>query len=358
MKKYLIIGLIIIVGVALLVVPLINDNGGNDGQEDEAVAAFAFEDNLAVRWNQTIPVEIMVKDGVTKLELFYNDSLFNVWNNPKGTVSYNFNAAFFGLGTRSLVLMATLEDGTQFTDNRLVRVLSDVKPEIWIAQVAGTKPHLSTSFTQGLEFNNGTLYEGTGQFGQSVVAIVDLETGQHKKKIGLDGNYFGEGITILDDKVYQITWQQQRCFVYDKTTLELIKDMNYTGEGWGICNNGEELIMSDGTERVTFRDPETFQIQRTIEVYDDRGPITKLNELEYIDGLIYANVWMTNSVVVIQPENGKVIAVIDGSELIKEGRNGGDVMNGIALDQKTNKLYMTGKNWNKLIEVSLKKPNV
>lgn len=356
MKKYLIIGLIVIVGVVLLIMPLINSEGGNDGQEDEAIAAFAFEDNLAVRWNQTIPVEIKVKEGVTKLELFYNDSLFTVWNNPKGTVSFNFNAAFFGLGTRSLVLMATLEDGTQFTDNRMVRVLSDVKPEIWIAQVAGTKPHLSTSFTQGLEFDNGTLYEGTGQFGQSVVAIVDLETGQHKKKIGLDGNYFGEGITILNDKVYQITWQQQRCFVYDKTTLELIKDLNYTGEGWGICNNGEELIMSDGTERIAFRDPETFQIQRTIEVYDDRGPITKLNELEYIDGLIYANVWMTNSVVVIQPENGKVIAVIDGSELIKMGRNGGDVMNGIALDQRTNKLYMTGKNWSKLIEVNLKKP--
>jgi glutamine cyclotransferase len=356
MKKYVIIALIALVGLAIFIGPLLSDNGSKETDGDEAVAEFAFEENLAARWNQVTPIEINVKEGIKKLELFYNDSLFQVWDNPKNKVKYNFNAGFFGLGTRTLVLMATMEDGTQYTDNRMVRVLSDVKPEIWIAKAVGTKPHLSNSFTQGLEFNDGILYEGTGQFGQSLVATVDLETGQHKKKMGLDGNYFGEGITIFGDQLYQITWQQQKCFVYNKTTLELIKDMSYVGEGWGLCNNGEELIMSDGTERLSFRDAETFQITRTIEVYDDRGPITKLNELEYIDGLIYANVWMTNSVVVIQPENGKVVAVIDGTELIRLGRNGGDVMNGIALNDKTGKLYMTGKNWSKLIEVELKKP--
>ena len=209
-----------------------------------------------------------------------------------------------------------------------------------------------------MEFNEGVLYEGTGQLGQSMVAQVNLNSGEIIKKMGLDGTYFGEGITILKDKLYQLTWQNQKCFVYNKSTLAIEKDLTYTGEGWGLCNDGSSLIMSDGTERIVFRNPETFQIERTIEVYDDRGPISKLNELEYIDGLIYANIWMTNSAVVIQPENGKVIAVIDGSILIKEGQNGGDVMNGIAFNAKTSKTYMTGKNWSKLFEVRFKKPVV
>jgi glutamine cyclotransferase len=243
-------------------------------------------------------------------------------------------------------------------DNRMVRVLSDIKPEIWIADINATLPHDPTSFTQGLEFNSGILYEGTGQKGLSNVMQVDLKTGAIKKKMGLDANYFGEGITILGNKIYQLTWQEQKCFVYDKNTLQLEKDLPYVGEGWGLCNNGESLIMSDGTERIVFRDPENFQTQKTIEVYDDKGPISKLNELEYIDGLIYANVWMTNSIVVIQPENGKVIAVIDGTELVKQGRGTGDVLNGIALNPENGKIYMTGKNWPKMFEVKINKPNV
>ena len=355
MKKYVIIGLLLLAGLAMIIGPLLQNE--KVIEQDVHPAEFAFDANLATRWDEVVPLKMRVNsEDVVKLELTYNDSVVQTWTNPKGELNLEFNAGYFGLGTRSLVLLATLKDGTTFMDSRMIRVLSDIKPEIWIAEIVNTYLHEATSFTQGLEFSDGILYEGTGQKGMSFVARVDLKTGKIDKKMELAGNYFGEGITVLKDELYQVTWQEQTCFVYDKHTLQLKRDMKYTGEGWGLCNDGESLIMSDGTERLTFRDSETFRIIRTIEVYDDKGPISKLNELEFIDGLIYANVWMTNSVVVIQPENGKVLAVIDGTELIREGRNGGDVMNGIAHDKRTGKTYMTGKNWTKLFEVRFKKP--
>jgi glutaminyl-peptide cyclotransferase len=359
MKKFVIIGILVLLVLAMVLGPLLGNGGTTPDVGDENPAEFTFESNLATRWDEVIPLKIAVNsEDVVKIDLIYNDSIFQTWKDPKKNLEYAFNAGFFGLGTRPLVLLSTLKDGTTFMDNRMVRVLSDVKPDIWIAEIASSLPHQSTSFTQGLEFNSGILYEGTGQKGASFVAQVDLKSGNILKKMELGGNYFGEGISILGDKLYQITWQEQTCFIYDKKSLELIKDVRYSGEGWGLCNDGSSLIMSDGTERLTYRDPETFEIVKTIEVYDDKGPITKLNELEYIDGLIYANIWMTSSVAVIQPENGKVIAIIDGAALVKEGRNGGDVMNGIAHNSETGKIYMTGKNWTKLFEVRLKKPVV
>lgn len=357
MKKYIIIGLLILAAAAMVIGPMLSKNNGGGTIEEDAPALFGFKDNLATKWNEVVPLSISVNSKeIEKLELIYNDSVFNVWKNPKGTLQVNFNAGYYGLGTRNLVLLSTLKDGTTYMDNRMVRVLSDVKPEIWIAEIAATFPHEATSFTQGLEFNEGTLYEGTGQKGMSFVAQVDLTSGKINKQMGLDANYFGEGITVFGNKLYQLTWQEQKCFVYDKKTLQIEKDLAYNGEGWGLCNDGENLIMSDGTERLVFRDPENFQVMKTIEVYDDRGPVSKLNELEFIDGLIYANIWMTNTVVVIQPENGKVTAVIDGTELVKQGRGNGDVMNGIAYNPASKKIYMTGKNWPKLFEVKFKKP--
>jgi glutaminyl-peptide cyclotransferase len=359
MKKYIIIGLIALALAAMILGPMLGNNRGGGSTDDEAPALFAFKDNLATKWNEVIPLSISVNSAqIEKLELVYNDSVFQVWDKPTGKLQYKLNAGFYGLGTRNLVLLSTLKDGTTFMDNRMVRVLSDIRPEIWTAEIAATFPHNPSSFTQGLEFNDGVLFEGTGQKGLSFVAHVDLNSGKITKQIGLDATYFGEGITVLGNKLYQLTWQEQKCFVYDKKTLQIEKDLPYNGEGWGLCNDGENLIMSDGTERLVFRDPENFQVIKTIEVYDDRGPISKLNELEFIEGLIYANIWMTNTVVAIQPENGKVIAVIDGTELVKEGRGSGDVMNGIAYNSSTKKIYMTGKNWPKMFEVKFKKPNV
>lgn len=356
-KKYLLIALIIAVIGAIVIYPFINQPPPI--VEKEIPAVFGFEDNLATKWDETVDIEIVVKqDDVAELKLIYNDSVFKTWNNPKGKINYSFKAGFYGLGTRTLQLVSTLKDGSSFVDNRMCRVLSDVVPQLWIAKATMAFPHDPTSFTQGLEFDNGILYEGTGQKGRSLVAQVDLNSGSHIKKMGLDGNYFGEGITILGDKLYQLTWQEQKCFVYNKHTLQIETDLPYVGEGWGLCNDGTSLIMSNGTERLTFRDPKTFAVERSIEVYSHLGPVTNLNELEYADDLIYANVWMTNKVAVIDPRNGKVLAEIDATTLAREGRGNGDVLNGIAYNSKTNKWYMTGKNWIKLFEVEWKKPTV
>jgi YVTN family beta-propeller protein len=209
-----------------------------------------------------------------------------------------------------------------------------------------------------LEFNEGKLFEGTGdpnQAGETVIAEVDLKTGAIVRKMGLDASHFGEGITILGNELYQLTWKNQKCIVYNKSDFTSIKELTYTGEGWGLCNDGKSLIMSDGSERIYFRSPKTFDVERTIEVYTDQGPIARLNELEYVDGLIYANIWTSNNVAVIDPATGKVIATIDATQLVQEGKGNGEVLNGIAYNSATKKLYMTGKFWPKLFEVKVKK---
>ena len=353
MKKYIIVGILILLIGSLVVVPMLQNNS----DEEEIVAAeFSFKNNLATRWNETIPLEILVKSSdIEKLELIYNDSVFKAWSSPKGKLTFSFNAGYYGLGARSISLVSTMKNGDILTDDRLVRVLSDIKPEILKAKVAATFPHLRSSYTQGLEFNNGVLYEGTGQYGQSMIAQMDLNTGTiaANKNIKLDENYFGEGITVFGETLFQLTWKEQKCFLYNKQTMQLLKEIPYNGEGWGLCNDGKSIIMSDGTERITFRNPTTFAIERTIEVYDNEGPIDSLNELEYINGKIYANIYTTNKIIVIEPLNGKILSIIDGSEIEAAGRGIGEVMNGIAVNN--GKIYMTGKNWEKLFEVKIDK---
>lgn len=324
---------------------------------DELPATFGFKDNLATKWGESVQIDIRIADdAIQSLQLVYNDSTFMSWKEPKKDQKILFPAGYYGLGTRSLKLIATMMDGTTQVDERMVRVLSDVVPEIWTTHIENEFDHDPTSFTQGLEFDANQLYEGTGQRGQSAVAKVDINTGKITQKMGLDATYFGEGITIFKDKLYQLTWQEQKCLVYDKTSLNLLDDLAYRGEGWGLCNDGANLIMSDGTERITFRNPETFAIERTIEVYTNQGPVTNLNELEYINGYIYANIWMTSRIVVIEPLSGKVIAAIDAENIVQQGKGNGDVLNGIAYRKDTKQIFLTGKYWPKLFEVTFQQP--
>lgn len=358
MKKYLVFGLLILAIAAFVIIPLVNNTSDNTEQIDaDLPVVFAFKENLATKGDEVVPLKITLNSSEVKVvELIYNDSVFASWNNPKGAISYSLKAGFFGVGTRTLVLRSTLKDGSSFEDERMLRVLSEIVPEKWVVDVISSYPHNMTSFTQGLEFNKGELYEGTGQRGQSIIAKVNLKTGVIDQKMGLDANYFGEGITVFKDKIYQLTWQEQKCFIYNKNTFQIEKDVPYNGEGWGLCNNGTSLIMSNGSERIVFRNPTTFEIERTIEVYNNEGPVANLNELEYVDDLIYANVWMTNYMVVIDPNNGKVLAQVDATSLVATGKGPtGDVLNGIAYNPATSKWYMTGKNWAKLFEVKFKK---
>jgi glutamine cyclotransferase len=325
-------------------------------ENEKIPAEFTFEDNIAVVYEQVVPVGFKVNEkDVVQIELIFNDSIFKTWANPSGKLSFDLDASFYGLGAKLLTLKSTLKSGETYTDQRLLRVLSDVAPQQWSVSIVQSFPHNPLSFTQGLEFSDGELFESTGDpnhDGSTIVSKVNLKTGATLEKNGLDANFFGEGITILNNKVFQITWREQKCFVYDSKSLQMkLKDFSYTGEGWGLCNDGKSIIMSDGTERITFRNPENFQIERTIEVYDQVGPRAKLNELEYIDGKIYANVWMLDLILVIDPNSGKVIAEIDASNVSMKGKGTGDVLNGIAYNPVNKKLYLTGKYWSKLFEV-------
>lgn len=361
LKQVVIIGLLALVG-AFFIYRSCNTPVADNGVAAK-LAKFTFDDNLGAKYGEMIPVafEVMSKD-VAKVELIFNDSIFKTWANPSGKLSFDLDASFFGLGAKMLVLQITDKSGNVTTDDRLLRVLSDEAPEQWTAEIVKSYPHLTTSFTQGLEFNNGILFESTGDpnhDGSSIVAKVNLQTGAIIQKNGIDANYFGEGITVLGDKVYEITWREQKCFIYDKNSLQMEqRDFSYTGEGWGLCNDGKSIIMSDGTERIVFRNPENFQIERSIEVYDQVGPRTRLNELEYIDGKIYANVWMLDLILVIDPNSGKVLAEIDASTISAAGKGSGDVLNGIAHNPADNKTYLTGKYWSKLFEVRVKKEPV
>jgi glutamine cyclotransferase len=215
-------------------------------------------------------------------------------------------------------------------------------------------PHDKSAFTQGLVVEQGRLFESTGQFGTSWVAEVDIATGKQDKKVVLDKKYFGEGITILNDKIYQLTWQTKIGFVYDLRTFEKIREFEYDREGWGITHNGNNLIVSDGTNQLYFLDTLTLEPVTILKVTDGDKPSEKLNELEFIDGFIYANQWQTNFILKIDPTNGKVVGRMDLTELAERVfplNPNADVLNGIAYEKKSKMLLITGKLWPAMVAV-------
>jgi glutamine cyclotransferase len=231
---------------------------------------------------------------------------------------------------------------------------SDAIP-VYTYNVVNTYPHDRNAFTQGLVFENGVLYEETGLRGRSTLRRVELETGDILQIRELPAQFFGEGITIYGNKIIQLTWQSNVGFVYDKNSFELLQEFNYSTEGWGITHDGKRLIMSDGTSTLHFLDPATFEENGQIGVFDNDGPITRLNELEYVQGEIYANVWQTDRIARIAPRTGRVIGWIElGGLLSPEDRSEPvGVLNGIAYDATNDQLFVTGKLWPKLFEIEL-----
>jgi glutamine cyclotransferase len=229
---------------------------------------------------------------------------------------------------------------------------------IYTYTIVNTYPHDPDAFTQGLVFEDGILYEGTGRFGQSTLRRVALETGDILQIYELPDQFFGEGITIYGNEIMQLTWQSKVGFVYDKNSFDLLQQFNYSTEGWGITHDGERLIMSDGTSTLHFLDPQTFEEISQLAVFDDNGPVTRLNELEYVQGEIYANVWQTDRIARISPATGRVIGWIDleGILTAEDRSEPVDVLNGIAYDADTDRLFVTGKLWPKLFEIELISP--
>ncbi|HEX7295484.1 MAG TPA: glutaminyl-peptide cyclotransferase [Pyrinomonadaceae bacterium] len=229
-------------------------------------------------------------------------------------------------------------------------------PPTYGYEVVNTFTHARDSFTQGLEYRNGKLYESAGGDGTSSLRLVELETGRVLDKVDVPMPYFAEGITLLNGKIYQLTWQHGIGFIYDANTLSKTGHFRYDGEGWGLTNDGQSLILSDGTNRIRFIDPGSFQVTKTITVLDGNKPIDSLNELEYFDGQIYSNVWHRDLLAVINPQTGKVNAWIDLKGLLKSGevRDEEAVLNGIAYDSANKRLFVTGKLWPKLFEIRIK----
>ena len=227
------------------------------------------------------------------------------------------------------------------------------KPRRYTYRVVHTYPHDPGAFTQGLVYEDGYLYEGTGLFGRSSLRKVVLETGKVTRMHPLESRLFGEGITIFGNRIIQLTWVARTGFVYDKERFERLRSFTYSTEGWGITHDGRRLIVSDGSSTLYFRNPETLEEVGRVEVRDDMGPVTRLNELEFVEGEVYANVWETDLIARIDPESGGVVGWIDLTGLL-EGRErlGADAtLNGIAYDSTRKRLFVTGKRWPKLFEI-------
>jgi glutamine cyclotransferase len=235
-------------------------------------------------------------------------------------------------------------------------IFSDIIPRQYEYRVAGKFPHDNEAYTQGLVYDNGFLYESTGIKGKSSVRIVNIRTGKPEKLVPLPAKYFGEGIALFNDQVYQVTYQDQVGFVYDKKTLGQIRSFDYQiREGWGLATDGENLIMSDGSSNLFFIEPEYFTQVNQINVFDNKGMIDSLNEIEFINGKILANVYGKTYIVIIDPATGKVLGKVDFAKLLPKGYENdyGRVLNGIAYNPATGHLYITGKNWPVLYEIEL-----
>lgn len=323
------------------------------------LAYFANEGSLSGVFGKDFTAKIQIPKDIISLEVRLDDQVLIKQSSLSREFVLKIKNADLSIGAHRLSIKARSNAKEETEDERILYILSDVVPQIWTLSIINQYPHNDSSFTQGLAFSENKLFEGTGDpnnLGATMVGEVELQTGKILRKKSVAAPVFGEGITLVGEKIYQITWQNSTCYVYDKSNLELLNQFTYTGEGWGLTYDGKHLIMSDGSEVLTFRDPKTFKEIRKIEAYTHEGGITKLNELEYINGLIYANVWTSNIIAVIEPTTGRVIATIDATEAVQKGKGSGEVLNGIAYNEQSNKTYITGKFWPNLFEVKFLQP--
>lgn len=318
-------------------------------------ADFNIETPTKIQINQPLNVSVSSSiDKNSKITYFLDDKEIG-----SGT-KVSLDITNYRLGKH--ILKANIgENDDVISKEKVVIFLADTKPKVYRYKVINTYPHDREAFTQGLEFHNNELYESTGQRGKSVLRKVDLETGKVLKEQALANKYFGEGITIFNNKIYQLTWQGGIGFIHDVDSFKTLNTFNYnkSKEGWGLTHNDTHLIKSDGTEKVWFLNPENGQEESYIEVYTNKRRVEELNELEYVNGEIYANIWMKNAITIINPKNGTVKAIINLNGLTNHldnktiAQSQDKVLNGIAYNPITNKLYVTGKNWDKLFEIEI-----
>jgi glutamine cyclotransferase len=320
---------------------------------------YKFTLNVTKKNTINTEVTISLKENnnkpVDKIQFFINGTEIT----SKGN-TVTINTADFGVGKHQVSALAFYPGKTKKINNSF-EVFADKKPAIYTYKIINTYPHDTEAYTQGLEYNNGFLYETTGRNGQSTLRKVDIKTGKVLQKIALDKKYFGEGMTILNNKIYWLTWRAKKGFVYDLETFTLEKEFSYgkSVQGWGLTNNGTELIKSDGSHKIWFLDPKTLKEKRSMQVYSNDRAVDNINELELINGKIYSNKYQKNTIVIIDVKTGAVEGLADLRPLEKEMKKTqelvpeDEVLNGIAFDKENNRLFVTGKNWGKLFEIEL-----
>lgn len=300
-------------------------------------------------------------------------------NNPKGIEISNIRYFMDGkelvlengqltldlphLGNKTLTAKFDI-DGQTVEIKEGLKLLAASAPEVYTYEIINTYPHDPKAYTQGLEFHNGTLYESTGKRGGSTVRRVNFETGEVLQQIEMDTTVFGEGITLMNDKLYQLTWQSGVGYVYHLANFEKIKNFTYgeSRQGWGLCNDGKKIFKSDGTEKIWFLDPETLEEMGHIEIVTNKSIFNMANELEYVDGKIYSNVYQKESMMIIDATSGAIEGVINFGGLKSKVSKGGaqwddtnSVLNGVAYHPERKTFFVTGKNWDKLFEVTIRK---
>jgi len=292
--------------------------------------------------------------AIDSVQLFSGKNhITTVFDNPERLF---WNSRTSRVGQTVLKVRVFYDDSLSETHTAGIVVLSDLDPNDISYRVIKQYPHDADAYTQGLFYDNGNLYESTGIQGKSSLRIVNIASGKPIKLVSLSGEFFGEGIALMKNQVYQVTYKSQVGFVYDKNSLEQIRSFDYQiKEGWGLTTDNKNLIMSDGSAQLYFIEPEYFTQVDKIEVFNNKGMIDSLNELEYFNGHILANVYGQSFIVVIDPATGKVTGKINLHELIPEGSEGdyGKVLNGIAYNPQTGHLYVTGKHWPVLYEIAL-----
>ncbi|GFD74601.1 MULTISPECIES: glutaminyl-peptide cyclotransferase [Tenacibaculum] len=302
-----------------------------------------------------IKFEQLKGEQIDSVHLYVNNKRVNT-----NETSVTINTADFGVGKHAVTALAFYPNKSKKLNNS-IEILAKEAPAVYSYKIVNIYPHDKGAYTQGLEYKNGYLYESTGRNGESTLRKVELETGKVLQKIDLDEKYFGEGMTIFNNKIYWLTWHARKGFIYDFETFKQLGSFNYTNsnQGWGLTHNGSELIKTDGSNKIWFLDANNQQEKRSVQVYTNKYPVDNLNEIELINGKVYANKWQQNSIVIINPETGVVegVANLNGlRDIVAKDQTletQDDVLNGIAYDSENNRLFVTGKHWGKLFEIEL-----
>ncbi len=335
-----------------LLVLLMGSCGNNTGKEKDLFSLEIKNPKKTYTPNDVLSVSLNNKKNIE------TDSIVYFLNKDRVEISGNtLSLADMKLGER--ILSAKIySDGKEYNASKNITILSAVKPKLYTYKILETYPHDIHAYTQGLEFENDTLYESTGQYKQSSLRKTNYKTGEVLKNVALADNYFGEGLTILNNKIYQLTWRENTGFIYNLKTMEQTGTFVYgqSREGWGLCHDSEKRIYkSDGTDKIWTLNSNTLAEQDYIEIFTNTSKISSVNELEWVDGKIYANVYEQGSIAIIDPSNGAVEGVIDLTDLKDKVTQHPElnVLNGIAYKGEPNILYITGKNWDKLFKIEI-----